>query len=416
MRAGRKASRHRRLMELTARRIGRGVDHGLIRRELDDERLEGARMTIDGRPVIDFGSASYLALNRDQRLVAAAREGLERYGVAHSSSTAYTALPYYGPLRRGLETMVGAPVAVAASTTLGHLAALPVLVGPDDLVVVDAHAHASMHLASGILRGAGTDLVTVPHNDVAALVEVLEARADEVDAVWFLADGVYSMWGDTAPVEELVGLLDRYPTLHLYLDDAHGFGWAGEAGRGVVLDRVTWHERMVVVAGLSKSFAASGGMIAAADPAYIRQITLCGSTFTFSGPIQTAELAAGVASTEIHLSAEHAELQVELMRRIDLVRDLLVAARLPVVSLERTPLWFLRLGTPDGVEAATWELLEAGYYVNPAAFPAVPVGESGIRFTQTLYNDDEQLAGLIDALARIVPRHAVDTAGVVDLR
>lgn len=211
-------------------------------------------------------------------------------------------------------------------------------------------------------------------------------------------------------------LVDRHPNLFVYFDDAHGFGWAGRHGRGVVLDRVGWHERMVVTAGLSKAFGAMGGVVVAVDPALVERVVLCGGTFTFSGPIQPAELAAGVASADLHLSEEHAELQAELLRRIDRVRAGLVARQLPVLSLEATPIWFLRIGSPDRVVELVHRLLDEGFYVNPSAFPAVPVGMSGIRFTQTLHNDDDHIDALLDALGRHVPELVVDDAGVVDLR
>lgn len=415
MRAGKERTRHERVMELTARRIGRGQRTGIMRVDLEDERLDDATITMGGKRVVDFASCSYLGLNRDPRLVDAAIDGIHRFGVSHSSSTAYTSLPLYKELREGLREMMGVPVGVAASTTLGHLSALPVLIGPEDVAIVDAQAHASVHLALQVVRASGTEIVTVPHNDMDTLVEVIEAHHDVSGRVWYLADGVYSMFGDTAPVEDIVALLDRYGDLHVYFDDAHGFGWSGVAGRGVVLERVEWHPRMVVVAGLSKSFGAAGGVIATPDPERMQQIVLCGGTFTFSGPIQTAELAAGVASARIHLSDEHRRLREEFGRRIDLVRDSMIEHQLPVLSLERTPIWFLRIGTPDRVVELVHRLLDEGFYVNPASFPAVPMGLAGIRFTQTMHNDEGQIVALMEALRRHVPELVVDDATTIDL-
>ncbi len=416
MRAGKERTRHERVMELTARRIGKGVRTGIMRVDLEDERFDDATITLGGRQVLDFGSCSYLGLNRDPRLVGAAVDGVHRFGVSHSSSTAYTSVPLYRELREGLEAMFDAPVAVAASTTLGHLSALPVLIGPEDVAIVDAQAHASVHLALQVVRASGTEIVTVPHNDMDALTREIEAHADAAARLWYLADGVYSMFGDTAPVEDIVALLDRYEDLRVYFDDAHGFGWRGEHGRGVVLDRVDWHPRMVVAVGLAKSFGATGGVIAAADEALIEQVTLCGGTFSFSGPIQPADLAAGVASTRIHLSEELIERQAELRRRIDLVRSGLVDLQLPVLSVERTPIWFVRIGTPDRVVELVHRLIEEGFYVNPASFPAVPMGLAGIRFTQTLLNDEDQIERLLDALGRHVPGLVTEEVASLDLR
>jgi len=409
-------TRHERIMEVTARRIGRGVAAGLLRLQVEDERLVGARITLGGRELLDFGSCSYLGLNRDPRLRAAAVDAVERFGVSHSSSTAYTSVPLYGALEERLERILGAPVAIAPTTTLAHLAALPVLIGPEDLALVDAQTHASVHLALSVVRGHGTAVRVVPHNDVAALAAMLDAAENRGRRVWYLADGVYSMFGDLAPVRELVGLLDVHPDLHLYFDDAHGFGWQGPHGRGYVLGEVGWHERMVVAVGFAKSFGTTGAALAAVDESLVRRIVYCGGPFTFSGPLQPAELGASVASADIHLSAEQVARRDRLQAQIDLVGAALAAAALPVVSWAPTPIWFLRIGATERVIALVGRLMEEGLYVNPSSFPAVPVGWAGVRFTHTLHHTDEDLRRLVAALARHVPEFVSEPAVTVDLR
>ncbi|MDX2344936.1 MAG: aminotransferase class I/II-fold pyridoxal phosphate-dependent enzyme [Acidimicrobiia bacterium] len=192
---------------------------------IEDDRLDGAFITVDGSKVIDFGSCSYLGLNRSPALKEAAVDAVERFGTGHSSSPMYTALGMYSQLEERLERMLGASVVVAPTTTLGHLGALPVLAGPADLVLMDQHSHASLHLAADVLRGRGVTLDLLPHNDVAALEARLGNDAGQYEKVWYAADGIYSMFGDLAPVELIHPLLDEYTNLHLYYDDAHGFGW-----------------------------------------------------------------------------------------------------------------------------------------------------------------------------------------------
>ena len=127
---------------------------------------------------------------------------------------------------------------IPPTTTLGHLAALPVLVNPDDAVFVDVNAHASMHLTTDVLRGRGNTVVELPHNDMETLEKAIqEAESDGTCGIWYLADSIYSMYGDTAPIEAISNLLDRYPSLHVYFDDAHGFGWSG-LHDGSVLERM----------------------------------------------------------------------------------------------------------------------------------------------------------------------------------
>ena len=408
------SSKRERLLDLTERTIAHGVEMRIGRLHTEDDRLEGSTMTVDGTRLIDFGSCSYLALNRDERLKVAARDAIDRFGTSHSSSPMYTSIGLYDDLEQRFGRILGASVAIAPTTTLAHLAALPALVRSNDLVLLDQFSHASLRLAGDVLRGQGIHVEFVRHSDVGALRKRLERCADEFANVWFVADGLYSMFGDFAPAREIEPLLAEFPNLHLYYDEAHSLGWMGRHGRGYVLEHVPWHRRMVLVAGLSKTFAANGAVLAFGDPAMRQRVVFTGSSFTFSGPVQIASLAAAVASADIHLSKEHELLQQRLNRQIDLARDLLLEYKLPIKRQDQSPIWFVRVGKVDAAIKLVRELMDDGYYVNPAGDPAVPIGSAGIRFTQTLHHTEEDLRGLIKAIARHMP--APEPEIVIDLR
>lgn len=408
------SSRHERLLRLAERTVIRAVENRSAQIRVEDEEFEDAHITIDSKKVVDFGSCSYLGINREPVLKSAATDAVRRFGTGHSSSPMYTAIGLYGALEERLGRMVDAAVAIAPTTTLAHLAALPVLAGPDDLVLVDQYSHASLQLATDVLRGRGVPVELLPHNDVAALKSRLDEAGTEPDNIWYVADGVYSMLGDVAPVREIHALLDAYPTLHLYFDDAHGFSWQGKHGRGFVLNEVGWHERLVVSAGFAKSFGTTGGLLAFGNPDLAQRVKYTGGPFTFSGPLQPATLGASIASADFHLSPEYRARQQLLLSRIDLAHQLLQEYNLPIASQERTPIWFIMIGHVEPTLAVARALLDAGYYVNPSGYPAVPVGAAGIRFTQTLHQSEDQLRGLIKTIAAILPDSEPDT--VIDLR
>lgn len=411
----RRAARQERVLDLIENSMSDGVDAGVIRIRVEDDVLLGDSVTVQGRRLVNFGSCAYLGLNVDPRLKRGAIRAIERFGPVFSSSTAYTSVDLYTELEERLERIFGGRVVLPTTTTLGHLAALPVLVGPDDTVLVDVQTHASVHLATQVLAGKGVEVTEVPHNNENALEEAIAGAVSDNCRVWYLGDGIYSMYGDVAPVHSIARLLDRYPSLHVYIDDAHGFGWRGLHGKGYVLDEIGLHPRMVLAVSLAKSFGTGGAALVFADEATAHRVWLTGGTLTFSGPIHPAELGAAVVAADIHLSEEHEERQRRLFDQIDLVRRLLVDYRLPVMSLDRTPIWYLRLGRHDQAIDFARLLMNDGFYVNPSAFPAVPLGHGGIRFTHTLYQSDEQIGRLIRSMARHLPAVVDDPTIVIDL-
>ena len=407
-------SRHDRILDLAERRLSLGVELGIIHRRIEDASLHDATITIDGRRLVNFSSCAYLAFNRDQRLKDAAIEATQRYGTSYSSSPTYTAIPLYNDLEDRLVELMGGPVAVAQTTTLAHIAALPTLVGPEDLALIDAQTHDSVHLATRTLIGGGVTVETVPHNDMTALEAKIVDNVDAYHRIWYLADGVYSMFGDLAPVREIAALQEKYPTLHAYFDDAHGLGWAGKHGRGYVLSQVDLHERLVVSAGFAKSFGSLGGVLAFGDPALARRVRMVGGPLTFSGPLPPPDLGSAAESARIHLTPELDERQAHLRDDIAWLGGELRRRQLPVVSPEGTPIWFVHVGSPDRVGEMIRRLIGDGFYLNAAAFPAVPVGHGGIRFTQTLHNTRDQLEGLLSSIQRHLPDVATDIE--IDLR
>ena len=411
-----KGLRQERVLQMIESTMADGVAAGVIRVHAGDEVLDGEAITVDGHRMLNFGSCSYLGLNTDDRLKRGAIDAVERFGPLFSSSTAYASVSLYADLKERFEQIFRAHVVLPPTTTLGHLAALPVLVNADDAVFIDVNAHASVHLAADVLRGHGTSVVELPHNNMDALETAIQrSESDGTCRVWYLADSIYSMYGDIAPVKAIADLMDRYPSLQVYFDDAHGFSWSGLHGRGLVLDRMPLHSRMVIAVSLAKSFGSGGAALAFANPDWASRVLLTGGPLTFSGPIHNAELGAAIASADIHLSPEHAHLQARLHEQIAFVGQLLNRYRLPVMDFDPTPIWFVRLGRHDQAVDMARRLMDDGFYVNPSAFPAVPRGYGGIRFTHTLHQTKEQIESLVAAITRHLPEVVDEPEVLIDL-
>jgi 7-keto-8-aminopelargonate synthetase-like enzyme len=379
---------------------------GAIARDLahltaEDEHLGGRFITLKGRPRVNFSSCSYLGLETDLRLKNAAVDAVLRYGVQFSSSRAYVSCPPYRELEELFKSLFDAPIVVAPTTTLGHLAALPVLVGPGDAVICDQLAHSSVQAVLPTLAAAGASCSLVRHNRVDRLEEQVVALSANHRRVHYLADGVYSMHGDVAPMEALRGLVARHEQLHLYIDDAHGMSWTGRHGRGLVLGEGPVPPRTVVALGLAKAFAAGGCVLVfPGDPESARLVRTCGSTMIFSGPLQPALLGAAIASARLHLRDEVHERQHRLRERITLFNGLAAERGIPLATEAETPIRFIATGDAQTTYGLASELLEEGYYACTALYPAVSKGRGGVRVALNVHQTLDDIRGLIDVVAR----------------
>jgi len=357
-------------------------------------------VTLRGRRHVNFGSCSYVGLETDLRLKNAACDAVARYGVQFASSRAYVSCPPYAELERLLGAMFDAPLVVAQTTTLAHFAALPILIGREDAVICDQLVHHSVQAVLPTLAAAGTLCRFVRHNRVDRLDQLVRTLAERHRRVWYLADGIYSMHGDPAPLDQLHELVSRHDQLSLYIDDAHGVSWAGKHGRGTVLGGGPLPRRTVMVASLAKAFSAGGAVMVFPDAETARLVRACGSTMIFSGPLQPALLGAAIASARVHLSSEITGRQRRLMDRINLFNDLAAARGLPLGSTAATPIRFVETGDTDATYRVAAALMGDGFYVNTAAFPAVSKGHGGLRVALTVHQTLDDIRELVDAIAR----------------
>ena len=373
---------------------------GLAQLTAEDERLGGRFVTLRGRRQINFGSCSYLGLETDRRLKNAACDAVARYGVQFASSRAYVSCPPYGELERLLATVFEAPLVLAQTTTLAHFAALPILVGKEDAVVCDQLVHNSVQAVLPTLQSAGTFCRFVRHSRIDRLDEIVGALSARYRRIWYLADGVYSMHGDLAPLGALRDLMSRNERLRLYLDDSHGVSWSGRHGRGTLLGDGPLPPRTVMVASLAKAFSAGGAVLALPDAETARLIRRCGSTMIFSGPLQPALIGAAIASAHVHLSKELGERQEKLRDRIELFNTLAEARGVPLGSPAATPIRFVKTGDNEATYQIAADLMSEGFYANTAVFPAVSKQHGGLRVALTLHQTPDDVRGLIDAIAR----------------
>jgi 7-keto-8-aminopelargonate synthetase-like enzyme len=371
--------------------------------EIENETAFGRTVQIRNKECVLFGSASYLGLELEPSLKAGAIQAIENYGTQFSSSRSYVGLPLYSQLEAHWEQILERPVVITPTTTLGHLAFLPHYVHAEDLVVVDLLAHASLQMAVQVLRANGTEIARLQHNDMAGLEKKLQSPKNQNRRVWYIGDGIYSMHGDTVPAAELRKLLDTYDNLYVYLDDAHGTGWCGQHGRGWVAEYMGNHERLVIALSLNKTVAAGGGLLALPNREMKAWIKESGGPLVFSGPVQPAQLGAGLASAKFLLSDAYPARQAKLLRLIDVFLQTAQSLGLKLVNSDPTPIFFIEVGSMFAGLRLSEMLLEAGYYVNTGVFPAVAQNKTGLRISLNYHLEEADIKQMLRLAAELRP-------------
>lgn len=386
--------------------LNKAVQDKIIHLENESENLTGNKVQIEGQEKLNFGSCVYLGLEFNEQIRKAAKDAIDQFGTQFASSRAYLSSGQYSTLEQELSQIFDdCPVLVTPTTTLGHLSAIPTLVHKDDLVILDHQVHASVQMASENLKGRGNQVSIIRHNDLDKLEAILdeEHRHQRYNNVWYFADGIYSMYGDTAPFQALEALTEKYERFYLYIDDAHGMSWTGDKGCGMAFSQLNFNRKTVLIVSLCKSFAAAGGALVFRDPELKRKVKTCGGTMIFSGPVQPPMLGAAIASAQLHQTAALQAYQAELQEKIEYTLSIIQSFRLPLASENPSPIFFIGLGLPQVGYNMVRRLLDEGYFVNLGMFPAVPIKNTGIRFTITNHHSFQDIYGLIETIAYHLP-------------
>jgi 7-keto-8-aminopelargonate synthetase-like enzyme/predicted N-acyltransferase len=382
-----------------------GVKNGIFQVSLEDDVLNGRTVTIEDHKVVNFGSCSYLGLEVDDRLKHGAIDATLRYGTQYSSSRLFSSCNLYEELEDlFFQIFDNHPSILAATTTLTHVSAIPILVQDDDLVILDHQVHGSVQLAVQLVKARGTEVAMIKHNRMDMLEDLIKSNPNKYNKIWYMADGLYSMYGDYAPLADMMYLMEKYGNFHVYIDDAHGMSWAGKHGNGYVLSQVSLHPKMALSTSLAKGFGTGGGVLVLSDPEMRRKILTCGSSYTFSGPVQPPMLGASIASAKIHLSDEIYTLQNQLKAKLGLTQTIIEKFELPLVLPSNSPIFYIGLGLPRVGYNMVKRLLSEGFYTNIGIFPGVPVKCCGLRLAVTNGQTEEDIKNVVSAFAHHFPK------------
>jgi len=386
-------------------------DQGVLHLYSEDDSLNGRTIQIKGREMFHFGTTGYLGLEQDSRLKRAAVSAILKYGTQFPLSKSYISHPLYYELESRVKAMYGHPVIITKNSTLGHMGVIPCAVRDEDGVILDHQVHWSVQNACQMLKLRGIPVEMIRHSRMDMLEDKIKELSTRCSKIWYMADGVYSMFGDFAPVQDLLNLSKKYPQLHLYFDDVHGMSWRGKNGTGYVMDQLNeLTDNIILVGTLSKTFGASGSTVICSDKKLHDKIRTFGGPLTFSAQLEPASVAAACAAADIHLSPEIYSLQQELALKISYFNRLISDTQLPMISPNNSPVFFLGTAMPLTAYNLVNRLFKEGFFTNAAIYPAVPVKNTGIRITLSRHNQEYEIKALVNALEYHYPLALEETS------
>ena len=397
-------SKHHSFIDTVDQVITDAVNKGIMHLNTKDSKLIGNKIILHDKEVINFGSCSYLGLEFDQRMIESSMNAVKDYGTQFSASRAYVSSKYYEELEDMFEQIFDSPSVVAPTTTLGHMGTIPVIINDDDAIILDHQVHNSVQTAVNLVKPRGIHVEIMRHNRMDLLEDRVKLLRQKYKRIWYMADGIYSMYGDATPVNDVYELMNKYGELHYYIDDAHGMSCYGKHGRGYVLSQKPMHEKMVFAASLAKAFATGGAVLSFPTKELARKVRTCAASLVTSGPMQPSVLGAAIASAKIHLSNEINGLQEDLMENIKYCNLMIRKYGLPSVAETNSPVFFIGVSLPKLGYSIIKKMLDEGYYLNHGIFPGVPIKNTGVRFTITRLHTFEQIENMIATMAYHFPR------------
>jgi 8-amino-7-oxononanoate synthase len=355
------------------------LDAAKLKRTLAETvREDGIWVTRNGRRMLSFSCNDYLNLTHHPAVKRAAIEAVERYGAGAGASRLVTGNhPLLVELEHRLARFKGTEAAcVFGSGYLANAGIIPVLVGENDLVLVDELSHACLWAGAQLSRAR---IETFRHNDVAHAEEILARWRCEHRHALLITDGVFSMDGDLAPLARL-GHMAKAHDAWLMSDDAHGMGVLND-GRGSAVGATI----DIQMGTLSKALGSYGGYVCASAPV-IDLLKTRARTLIYSTGLPPSAAAAALTALDI------VESRPDLTRRpLDKAASFTTAAGLPPAQSPVVP---VILGDPVTALSAAAMLEDEGFLVVPIRPPTVPKGTARLRLAFTAGHPDDEIARL----------------------
>lgn len=362
------------------------------------DKNQGPTAIVDGREIIMLGSNNYLGLTIHPEVRRAAADAILEFGTSMTGSRLLNGTHrLLLELEEALAEFFHKPACLVFTTGYQvNLGILSSFFKKGTHLILDEHVHASIH--DGAKLGSG-EKSFFKHNDMADLERVL-AGLDRQVAKMIMVDGVYSMEGDIAKLQDICRIA-RACRARVILDDAHGLGLLGKGGRGTACHFGVADQVDLLAGTFSKTLASVGGFVAG-EPDVIDYIKHFGRPMLFSASLPPASAAAALKALEI-LKREP-ERVARLSENAAYMRKNLIQLGFDIGACETA---IIPIVVGDELKTLTiWRaLLDMGVYTNAVLFPAVPLDRGMLRTSYTSEHTRAHLDQALEIFARLKKKH-----------
>jgi glycine C-acetyltransferase len=359
-----------------------------------------AWMVVDGKKVLNFCTNNYLGLANHPRMKEAAAKAIEEWGVGPAAVRSIAGTQgLHVELEQRLAAFKGVEDALyVQSGFCANQAAIPPLVGRDratgeqDVIFSDRLNHAS------IIDGArlsGAKIIVYEHCDARDAEKKIQDNLPNYRRGLLITDGVFSMDGDIAPLDQLYEVAEKYSVMTM-VDDAHGEGVLG-GGKGIVHHFGLQGSFDVEIGTLSKAFGVVGGVIAGKEVVvdYLRQRA---RPFLFSSATTPADTAACLAAVD--LLEESSDLVEKLWANTEYFKGGMAQLGFDT-GRTQTPIVPVMLGEAPLAKEFSRRLFDHGVFAMALGFPTVPQGQARIRVMNTAAHSQEDLDAGLEAFEQV---------------
>jgi glycine C-acetyltransferase len=363
----------------------------------------GPRFHLEGEGEKEFlrmNSNSYLGMSLRPEIMRAEEEGTSRYG-AGPGAVRFISGTYdvHIELEAALATFHGREDAMIFSSAYATImGTISPLVSKETALISDELNHNCIINAVRLSRPK--EKVVYPHLDMAALEDSLESFKGKVDRALIITDGIFSMRGDHAPMDEIMALARKhdedYPeNVVVVMDDSHGVGSFGETGRGT--EEYTSAPQIDILVGtLGKAFGVNGGYVTS-NSALIRFLRESAPFYIYSNPITPGEAKASLASLALLESSRGLELLVHLRAMTARFENGLGKLGMETIPGEH-PVVPLMVRDTAKTNALVEHLYANGVLATGLAYPVVPRGDEEIRFQINADHTEQDVDRVLEVL------------------